>query len=334
MSISNYVGPLTREPFASFQENRFLAIDRIVPLEDLEPIEIECAELLEPVARWPHRDRKIYDTCDSLPFGQCHSHIFFVFPDLHRSRDTSLPLLNDEIDAETSCMHADPAVFDSMRHTKTKDDVKAIIGGKIHSSPVQQMRTKAPALTFKGRLADHSNAGATSRHRDMAPPLAEAGDSEQLTIWLAITEAAVEDAWLTSIPGPRREEPKVHCSELAIESEPQVPDGVVQDRYSKPVPAKKCGAVSFHRMNVRRTLAILPDGPKWSMDPGYHPIGQPTARPAFPGFVARSGTNPQSERTDPGTWAESWNEARKGIVSGDFRGYLFEDTRWSNAAIC
>lgn len=333
MSISNRVGPLTRELLASFQENGFLAIDRLVPVEDLEPIEIEYAELLERAARWLHRDHRIDDAYASLPFGQRYSQVNSVFPDLHRFPDNSLPLLNEDIDADTFCMHAGPAAFNVMRQPKLLDIVEAIIGGEIHSSPVQRVRMKPPARTLGVQLADRSNADATTWHQDMVARLPEADDTEKLTVWRPKTEATVENGCLTSIPGSCREGPEVHCSELAIASEQQVPDSIVQDQYSRPLPAKMGGAVIFHKVNVQRAPPNLSDGPGWSMDPGYHPIGQPTGRPAFPGFAARSRTNTQTELADPGTWAESWDDACNGIVSGDFKGRLFEGTRWSNAAV-
>ncbi len=332
MSISDSVEPFTHGLLASFQENGFIAIDRLVPAEDLEPIEIEYAELLERIAQLLHRNRKIHDTCDSLPFGQCYSQIVSEFPDSHRSFDISLPQLNEDIDA--ICMHASPAVFDLMRHPKILDVVEAITGGKIYSSPVQQMRMKPPARTLGGQLADHSNVGAITWLQDILALFTEADDTEQITVWLAITEATVEIGCLTSIPGSHRKGPKVHCSKPAIASEPQVPDSIVQDRCSKPLPVKKGGAVFFHEMNVHRALPSLPDGLRWSIDLRYHPIGQPTGRPAFPGFATRSRANPQTGQTDHCAWAESWDEARNRIVSGHFNGRLFEDTWWNNAAVC
>ncbi len=334
MSISNRVGPLTRELLSSFQENGLRAIDRLVPVEDLEPIEIEYAELLERAARWPHRDRKIDDTYASLPFGQHCSQINSVFPDPHRFPDISLSLLNEDIDADTFHMHAGPAVFNVMRHPELLDIVEAIIGGEIDSSPVRQMRMKPPARTLEGQRADHSNAGATTLHQDVVARLPEADDTEQPTVWRAKSVATVENGCLASIPGSRREGPIVHCSEPAIASEQQVSDSIVRDRYSKPLPGRKGGAVVFHKMNVQRAPQNLPDGPGWSMNLRYHPIGQSTGRPAFPGFAARSRTNPPSVLADPGAWSDARDEARNKIISGDFKGRLFEDARRSNAAVC
>jgi phytanoyl-CoA hydroxylase len=49
---------------------------------------------------------------------------------------------------------------------------------------------------------------------------------------------------------------------------------------------------------------------RWSFDPRYNPIGQPTGRPAFPGFVARSRRDPESELRDAEAWADLWRRAR------------------------
>lgn len=46
------------------------------------------------------------------------------------------------------------------------------------------------------------------------------------------------------------------------------------------------------------------------------PIGQPTGRAAFPGFVARSAVRPELVLTDPVEWARLWWTARDEIASG------------------
>jgi ectoine hydroxylase-related dioxygenase (phytanoyl-CoA dioxygenase family) len=47
-----------------------------------------------------------------------------------------------------------------------------------------------------------------------------------------------------------------------------------------------------------------------SFDLRYQPVGQPTGRPAFPGFVARSTACPESVMRDPAAWASLWLAAR------------------------
>ena len=50
------------------------------------------------------------------------------------------------------------------------------------------------------------------------------------------------------------------------------------------------------------------------MDLRYNPIGQSTGRTAFPGFVARSRSNPDSELHDPFVWNQSWLDARSALA--------------------
>ncbi|MCY4604951.1 MAG: phytanoyl-CoA dioxygenase, partial [Gemmatimonadetes bacterium] len=65
-----------------------------------------------------------------------------------------------------------------------------------------------------------------------------------------------------------------------------------------------------------------------SFDLRYSPTGQPTGRPLFPGFVARSRKDPQSELRDPEAWAQSWYDARERLTDKNlpsFNRWPFED---------
>lgn len=334
MTDAPHGNALTPEQIASFEKNGFLAIERLIDPQDLHEIEQEYAHLMEELANRLFAQGKISSTCPDQPFGERYSRIIAEYPDLHRFFNISLPLLNEGIDLETFHMHSGPAVFNLMRHPKILDVVESIIGPEIYSSPVQQMRMKPPEKSLHSELAGHSNVGATTWHQDIVALLPEADDTEQLTVWLAITEATVENGCLTSIPGSHREGPQVHCDNLAIASEPQVPDKVMQGRKAMALPVRKGGAVLFHKMNVHRALPNRSGGLRWSMDLRYHPIGQATGRPAFPGFIARSRSNPETELHDAKAWARSWDEARKAIISGQYRGRIFEDTRWNDSTVC
>ncbi len=325
---------LNAEQLDAFERDGFLAIESLVDPEDLCPIEDEYAALLDDLANEFYVQGRISDRFATLSFGERYSCIIAEFPDLHRYFNISLPLLNGDIDPDNFNMHGGPAVFNLMRHPKVLDVVEAIVGPEVYSSPVQQMRMKPPAKTVHGDLKGHSNVGATTWHQDIVALLPEADDTRQLTVWLAITAATVENGCLVSVPGSHREGPKVHCSNLAIASEPQVPEKVMAGRDAVPLPVGKGGAVLFHKMNVHRALPNLSDDLRWSMDLRYHPTGEATGRPAFPGFVARSRANPTTELQDPAAWAASWAQARNDILSGRYRGRLFEDTRWNDAAVC
>lgn len=326
---------LSQVQLAAFREDGFLAIEDLLDDSDLQPIEEEYASLLNSLALQLHSTGKIPALYGDLPFGQRFSSILEHYPELHRHFNISLPLINGRIDdPETYRMHCGPAVFGLLRHPKILDVVECIIGPEIYSSPVQQMRMKPPAKQLDGQNAAHSNVGATTWHQDIVALLPEADTTQQLTAWVAITEATLENGCLVSVPGSHREGPKIHCSNLALASEPQVPDKVMKGQDATPLPVHRGGVVLFHKMNVHRALPNLSGQLRWSMDLRYHPTGQATGRSAFPGFVARSRANPVSELRDAAEWARLWNNAREAIVSGQHNGRVFEDTRWNDAAVC
>jgi len=325
---------LSQDQISSFEQDGFLAIEQLIDPDDLTEIENEYGNLLGELATRLFAEGKISNEYAEENFGSRYSKIIAEYPELHRFFNISLPLLNTAINPDIFHMHSGPAVFNLMRHPKILDVVEAIIGPEIYSSPVQQMRMKPPEKTVHHDLAGHANVGATTWHQDIVALLPEADDTQQLTVWLAITDANLQNGCLTSIPGSHREGPKAHCSNLKIASEPQVPDSVMQGREAVPLPVKKGGVVLFHKMNVHRALPNRSDGLRWSMDLRYHPIGQATGRPAFPGFVARSKADPAQELHDPKLWAHSWDQARNNILSGHYKGRLFEDTRWNDSAVC
>lgn len=325
---------LSADQIAAFERDGFLAIDSLVPPEDLAAIEQEYEALLDRLAQELFQQGKITSAFDTLAFGDRYAALIAEYPDLTNFLNISLPLLNEGIDPETFHVHAGPAVLGLMRHPKVLDVVEALIGPEIYASPVQQMRMKPPAKGLHDAVAGHSNVGATTWHQDIVALFEEADDTHQITVWLAITEATIENGCLTSIPASHQEGPKVHCSNAAIAREPQVPDKVMGGREGTPLPVSKGGAVLFHKMNVHRALPNLSDGLRWSMDLRYHPTGQASGRPAFPGFIARSAADPNQELRDPAAWAASWAAARQKILSGQHKGRLFEDTRWNDAAVC
>jgi hypothetical protein len=71
------------------------------------------------------------------------------------------------------------------------------------------------------------------------------------------------------------------------------------------------GSVLFmHRLTKHASLPNISDDIRWSFDLRYQPIGQPTGRPAFPGFVARSRRDPASVLSDYRVWIDQWQAAR------------------------
>lgn len=64
------------------------------------------------------------------------------------------------------------------------------------------------------------------------------------------------------------------------------------------MPVQRGDVLFLTRWTVHSSLSNHSDEIHWSFDLRYHPIGQATGREAFPGFVARSRANPDSELHD------------------------------------
>ncbi len=76
------------------------------------------------------------------------------------------------------------------------------------------------------------------------------------------------------------------------------------------------------------SLANESDGIRFGFDLRYNPIGQPTGCPWFPGFVARSRSDPASELRDFAEWHGLWEEARLALeaTNYDIPGNAFRKT--------
>ena len=73
---------LTPEQLKSFEQNGFLAIDSLVPPEDLKEIEQEYEDLLDRLASKFVAQGKLAQTYSHLPFGQRYAQMVCEFPDL------------------------------------------------------------------------------------------------------------------------------------------------------------------------------------------------------------------------------------------------------------
>ncbi len=325
---------LTHDERSAFERDGFLAIDQLLAEEDLQPIEAEYAALLDRLVSEQHAAGQLSGRFEDLSFAERYARVIGERPDLHCFFNISLPLINGPVEEARYHLNAGPSVFGLLRHPKVLDLVEDLIGGEIYCSPVQQMRMKPPAACVEGDLQGHSNIGATTWHQDIVALLPDADETEQVTVWLAISEATEENGCLLSVPGSHRDGPQVHCSNDELASEPHVPTRLMEGRPAVSLPVKRGGLVLFHKMNLHCALPNRSQCLRWSMDLRYHPIGQGSGRPAFPGFVARSRKNPASEARDPEAWAAAWEAARQAIVSGRYPDRIFEDRRWNDAAVC
>ena len=104
----------------------------------------------------------------------------------------------------------------------------------------------------------------------------------------------------------------------------QIPEKLFKSEHAMPIPMKKGDVLLFSKKTVHSALPNLSDQIRWSFDLRYQPVGQPTGRDMFPGFIARSKEDPDAVLEDSSTWNQMWIKARDSLAKTE----QFEFNRW------
>ena len=296
---------------ALFQEQGYLIVDNVLdPVEDLDPVIAEYEALLDELTtRW-FAEGRIGSTHRDLPFAKRFAEVLKDAPqDLNVMSYFDISLPGAGVTNETP-IHLGPKVFGLLSNPRLLDLVEQFVGPEIYSNPIQHTRIKPPERELPEHLRASSLLAKTDWHQDRGVHLPEADDTQMLTVWLPITDATEENGCLCAIPGSHRGGLVTHCPRPGA----LIPDELLGGE-PRALPIKRGGVLLFHYMTKHSSLSNLSDGIRWSFDLRYHPTGQPTGRPFFPGFVARSRSNPASVMSSQVEWANLWYDARANLAA-------------------
>ena len=299
---------LTAEQLQRFAHDGYLRVDGVLdPAESIDPLFAEYEDVLDRLAH-ELRDRgEIDSTYDDLPFGDRMIRIYQETGRDHaRYFDCSLP--NRGVTPDTH-MWLGPAVFNILRHERVLDVVESVIGPEVTSNPVQHVRIKPPERALPEGATDVL-VRANPWHQDNGVVDPVADGTSMLTVWISLSEATDENGCLRVIPGSHRGALRTHClTPVAI------PDELLELDRVTPVPTQPGDVILFHKHTCHGSGPNVSDHFRVSLDLRYNPTGQPTGRPAFPDFVARSRRDPSSELRDPEAWAQLWYDARTRLAA-------------------
>lgn len=318
---------LTAAQRQQFEEEGYLVVEGVLdPERDIRPVMAEYEEVLDQIARPLYDEGVIGSLYRGLPFAERLIQICVEsgrnFP---QHFDFSLPQAGVRHDTP---IHVGPAVFDLLTNPRLLDLAEDVIGPEIYSNPVQHIRVKLPQRA----VAKGSYNGLVSKipwHQDNGVILPEADEATILTVWMPINEATVENGCLQVIPASHRHGLEPHCpSEKSV----AIPDKFIPTDRSVALPMRPGSVLLMNQRTVHSSLDNeTEDQVRISFDLRYQPTGQPTGRPAFPGFVARSAAHPESVLRDPAAWARIWCEARARLAEQENPAY----NRWSaDAPVC
>ncbi|MEM8591740.1 MAG: phytanoyl-CoA dioxygenase family protein [Pseudomonadota bacterium] len=292
---------LTDEQLSQFERDGYIVVENVIDAETLQAIRDEYASCMDALYDdWHAKGLVPAPTSEMAFWDKLDAAIQGGF-DWYQPLDISLP--HADI-SDATPMHIGPAVFRMATHPHLLDIVESLLGSELTSNPIQHVRIKPPERAVaQGETRAHIIS--TDWHQDRGVTLESADQTEMITVWLAITDATVENGCLQVKPGTR-DEMIPHCTMTQVG---------ITDRYlpkGKPIPTpvKAGGAVIFHPLTPHASLSNKSDHYRWSFDLRYNVTGQSTGRDQFPSFVARSRANPASELKDWRVWRDMWFETR------------------------
>ncbi len=298
---------LTQEQVKAFERDGYLVVPDVVSPEILGRVRAEYADLMDELYAGWFAEKKVRTHPDQIDFWGKLLEAYKAGCDWFQPMDISLP--GDRIHADTP-FHIGPAVFDMMTDPNLLDVVESLIGPELTSNPIQHVRIKPPATDLqKNEVRAHITA--TDWHQDRAVALEEADQTDMVTVWLAVTDATVENGCLQVVPKAPGTGILPHCAR----TQTGIAEGFVDVNQAVPLPVKAGGAVLFHPLAPHASLVNRTDGFRWSFDIRYSVTGQPTGRSHFPDFIARSRANPDTELRDWKTWKGMWENARSRLAA-------------------
>lgn len=290
---------LTQTQLKQFETDGYVVVEDVLDPVRLAAIKAEYAGLMDQLYAGWHAQGRVPDGA-GLAYWDKLLAAYRAGCDWFQPMDISLP--GDQIFADTP-FHFGPAVFDMVTNPALLDVVEQLIGPEITSNPIQHVRIKPPTTTLRGDEV-RAHITATDWHQDRAVALEEADKTEMVTVWLAITDATIENGCLQVAPGKVGMLP--HCPK----TQTAIADGYVDPARAVPLPVKAGGAVIFHPLTPHASLVNQTDGFRWSFDLRYNVAGQNTGRGHFPEFTARSRAQPETELHDWQAWRDMWHAAR------------------------
>ncbi len=304
----------TKSVVSDFREQGFVKVKGVLdPATVLDPIIEEYEGVLDDLARDLYEDGDIASEYKELPFD---ARILKIYQETGRQHaqyfDFSLPF--QDVKEDTPCWFG-PAVFNAFVNENLLDVIEQLIGPEISSNPVQHVRIKPPEKYLPKTEAGQPIIGATLWHQDHGVVVPEADDTNMVTVWFSLTDTPVESGPLNVVPRTHRGDLLTHCDSYAHNTTMvqgrQIPEKLFPYGQATPLPTERGDVVFMHKRTVHGSLSNLSENMRWSFDLRYHNTGAHSGRVAFPDFVARSRSNPDSELRDPVKWHDMWMDCRK-----------------------
>lgn len=302
---------LTSGQREQFEDEGYVVADGVLdPVKDFAPVMAECEQILDGIAARLLREGRIMSRHEGLPFAERLIRVCSESGQ-NSAQDFDISLPQSGVKHDTP-IYAGPAAFRLLTAPRLLDLVEDVIGPEIYSNPVQHIRLKLPQRAVAKSAPYSSLVSYTPWHQDNGVILPEADESRILTVWFSLTESTVENGCMQVLPRSHRGDLVAHCP---MREGLAIADSLLPAMTPTPLPMHPGSVLLMTSRTIHSSLEnTTEDEVRMSFDIRYQPTGQPTGRPAFPGFVARSSADPQSVLSDPAAWEASWLNARAALA--------------------
>ena len=182
----------------AFNRDGYLIINDVIDTALLDRIKAEYAARMNDIYTAWFGAGRVSAPPETLDFWQQLAAARAAGLEWYQPRDISLP--HADITDDTP-FHFGPSVFDLLTNTRVLDIAESVIGSELTSNPIQHVRIKPPQAEVDPDEV-RAHIVATAWHQDRGVGLAEADETEILTVWIAMTDATSENGCLRVIPTP------------------------------------------------------------------------------------------------------------------------------------
>ena len=204
---------LSAAQLRQFDEEGFLVVEDVLDRQEvLDPLIAEYEALLDDLWQGWIAEAALPKDDPAATFEERILRAYRKGLEYFQPMDISLP---PGVITEETPFHFGPAVFNMVTAPPLLDLVESIIGPEITSNPIQHIRIKPPSTDLRcDEVRAHITS--TSWHQDRAVTLEEADATRMVTVWIAVTDATVENGCLQVIPGNHRGEMLTHCPQIQL----------------------------------------------------------------------------------------------------------------------
>jgi phytanoyl-CoA hydroxylase len=263
--------PLTDAQIQQFEDEGFLALPDLLPLEASAPLRQELADIVEFEARQALAAGTIPETFPEYPFEKRLVKLCGVAADPEEMKEavTGGKRLKTE------------AVFKLWTHPILVDVIEQLIGPEILAHPQFAVRSK---MAFQAALPEIAD---DLFHQDSGFLLEESEGTRMVNCWMPLVDVNQDMGAIQFVRGSHKWGTLRRGNTPLVGREHYSPEDVAS------CPIGLGGALLYHKETAHRSVTNTTDKARWSIDIRFSDLTAPSGRPVR-GFVARSRANPDT----------------------------------------